>query len=48
MKTKLPAIRTIKMSREEGENDLYTQSIGPSGVRALPLAADINEGGHYF
>ena len=21
---------------------------GPSGVRALPLAADINEGGHYF
>jgi hypothetical protein len=22
--------------------------IGPSGVRALPLAADINEGGHYF
>ena len=23
-------------------------SIGPSGVRALPLAAGINEGGHYF
>jgi hypothetical protein len=22
--------------------------IGPSGVRALPLAANINEGGHYF
>ena len=22
--------------------------IGPSGVRALPLAAGINEGGHYF
>ena len=22
--------------------------IGPSGVRALPLAAEINEGGHYF
>jgi hypothetical protein len=21
---------------------------GPSGVRALPLAAAINEGGHYF
>ena len=21
---------------------------GPSGVRALPLAAGINEGGHYF
>jgi hypothetical protein len=25
---------------------VYT--IGPSGVRALPLAAGINEGGHYF
>ena len=24
------------------------QQIGPSGVRALPLAAGINEGGHYF
>ena len=23
-------------------------AIGPSGVRALPLAAGINEGGHYF
>ena len=22
--------------------------IGPSGVRALPLAAGTNEGGHYF
>jgi hypothetical protein len=22
--------------------------IGPSGVRTLPLAAGINEGGHYF
>ena len=22
--------------------------VGPSGVRALPLAAAINEGGHYF
>jgi hypothetical protein len=22
--------------------------IGPSGVRALPLAAGINKGGHYF
>ena len=22
--------------------------VGPSGVRALPLAAGINEGGHYF
>ena len=32
---------------------LYSQPIiiiiiGPSGVRALPLAAGINEGGHYF
>ena len=23
-------------------------SFGPSGLRALPLAAGINEGGHYF
>ena len=23
-------------------------TVGPSGVRALPLAAGINEGGHYF
>ena len=23
-------------------------NIGPNGVRALPLAAGINEGGHYF
>ena len=23
-------------------------SFGPSGVRVLPLAAGINEGGHYF
>ena len=28
---------------------LGTQPLfGPSGVRALPLAAGINEGGHYF
>ena len=25
-----------------------TINFGPSGVRALPLAAGINEGGHYF
>ena len=25
-----------------------TISFGPSGVRALPLAAGRNEGGHYF
>ena len=24
------------------------QEIGPSGVHALPLAAGIDEGGHYF
>ena len=24
------------------------KKIGPSGVRALPLAAGISEGGHYF
>ena len=30
---------------------VYTQiyiHVGPSVVRALPLAAGINEGGHYF
>ena len=27
---------------------LLNPIIGPSGVRALPLAAGINEGGHYF
>ena len=26
----------------------YFAYFGPSGVRALPLAAGINEGGHYF
>ena len=25
-----------------------TNLIGPSGLRALPLAAGINVGGHYF
>ena len=29
-------------------NDSVPNLIGPSGVRALPLAAGINEGGHYF
>ena len=27
---------------------LSTKDFGPSGVRALPLAAGINVGGHYF
>ena len=27
---------------------VYSSLIGPSGVRALPLAAGRNEGGHYF
>ena len=27
---------------------LLTAFFGPSGVRALPLAAGRNEGGHYF
>ena len=27
---------------------LYSLAFGPSGVRALPLAACTNEGGHYF
>ena len=31
----------------QDDNSKETQ-IGPSGVRALPLAAGINEGGHYW
>ena len=27
---------------------IVNRIIGPSGVRALPLAAGMNEGGHYF
>ena len=27
---------------------VFQYIFGPSGVRALPLAACINEGGHYF
>ena len=29
-------------------SDMERQVIGPSGVHALPLAAGINEGGHFF
>jgi hypothetical protein len=29
-------------------NTTPTKVVGPSGVRVLPLAAGINEGGHYF
>ena len=29
-------------------NNTHQIYVGPSGVRALPLAAGINEGGHYF
>ena len=32
-----------------GQYFLFQRAIiGPSGVRALPLAAGMNEGGHYF
>ena len=34
---------------DKGGSDAIALSIiGPSGVRALPLADGINEGGHYF
>ena len=36
------AEQKIQVSEESSKR------IGPSGVRALPLAAGINEGGHYF
>ena len=32
---------------KNGVSDLFGL-IGPSGVRALPMAAGTNEGGHYF
>ena len=35
-----------KESYHVEENNCFT--FGPSGVSALPLAAGINEGGHYF
>ena len=34
-------------TRERGPPSALAE-IGPSGVRALPLAAGTNEGGHYF
>ena len=36
--------------RRPGSEDPHCreQNFGLSGVRALPLAAGINEGGHYF
>ena len=34
--------------KEGGSSSTQKVSIGPSGVRALPLAAGINEDGHYF
>ena len=32
----------------ENKIEGYIRIVGLSGVRALPLAAGINEGGHYF
>ena len=34
--------------KNKNKNQLNLAYIGPSGVRALPLAAGINVGGHYF
>ena len=42
-------MRTITpTTTEKRENSAGDGIIGPSGVRALPLAAGINVGGHYF
>jgi hypothetical protein len=30
------------------DKQIFFLTFGPSGVHALPLAAGINEGGHYF
>jgi hypothetical protein len=38
----------IDLSSELHNTSAYYQHIGLSGVRALPLAAGRNEGGHYF
>ena len=38
----------VQISQVSKENYCCQRKIGPSGVRALPLAAGINEGGHYF
>jgi hypothetical protein len=32
----------------EGDTRSGGKNVGPSGVRALPMAAGINEGGHYI
>ena len=37
----------IYIKKEKCPSD-HILDFGPSGVRALPLAAGINEGGHYF
>ena len=38
-------VSCIRYSREGASRK---NNLGPSGVRALPLAAGINVGGHYF
>ena len=43
-----PPVAKLSYSWEVHLNLGLGSSIGPSGVRALPLAAGINEGGHYF
>ena len=43
--------QSISDLKSVNKPDFFSQlnsQIGPSGVRALPLAAGINEGGHYF
>ena len=42
--------REVRVTVEQLTVDHYFAyfSFGPSGVRALPLAAGRNEGGHYF
>ena len=47
-------LKTLNSNTQNKQSSLLTTpwtnlvSIVPSGVRALPLAAGINEGGHYF
>ena len=36
------------MMQAHCKNSYTTTTIGPSGLRALPLAAGRNKGGHYF
>ena len=47
LNTKEFRVPMINVNDTNNQEPLPRQVIGPSGVRALPLAAGINVGGHY-